>query len=88
MNVSDASRILKVLSLMEQMPIVGEGETTPTIVFYSGVTHSTTYRYMPKLEKLGLVTCTKIVNRANIEVRYYKITEMGKGYVLDERKLL
>jgi len=88
MKVGDASKILKVLSLLGQMPMVGEGGTTPTIVFYSGVSHSTTYRYMPKLEALGLVTCTKITNRANIEVRYYKITDMGKGYVLDERKLL
>lgn len=88
MMLQNATKILKVLDLLEQMPMIGQGATRPTIIYYSGVSHSSTYRYMGTLVKLGLVSVKLIENKTGILVAYYRITERGKGYVLDDKKLL
>lgn len=88
MNIGNVVKILNVLRLLGQMPMVGEGSTRPTIIFYSGVPQSTVHRYLEKLEKLKLVSATYIENRNCQQVSYWKITELGQGYILKDERII
>lgn len=86
MNLSDVNKLLKVAYLMREMP-VGEGWTTATDARnYSGVSHSTTYRYLPKLVKLGYLENKISDYRKNI-VKSYRITTEGREYLKLQKEL-
>jgi len=88
MRLDNVVKILKVINKLEEMPMVGEGTTRPTIVFYSGVPQSTVYRYLDILENEKLVTVKRIENRNNLLVGYYKMTDIGRGYILKDERLI
>lgn len=87
MKIENVVKILKVLYLMSQMPMVGQSTTRPTIIHYSGVPDSTVHRYLDKMLKLGLVHVVYIENRNNQQVGYWTITDKGLGYIMDIKEL-
>lgn len=73
-------RILKVLFLLRDMPS-GAGWATPQeIINYSGVSHSTVYRNLPKLETLGFLHVEEYTCR-KLKCRRYRITVTGDGFL-------
>lgn len=80
MDMSKAARLLKVCSLVAQMPSGGGWVKPTTIVEWSSVPHATTYRYLPKLVKLGYLKVNVEGYRKGI-IRHYSITQQGNDYL-------
>lgn len=79
MSIDSTRRILWVLKLIADMP-AGEGWVKPTeIVTWSGISHSTVYRYLPKLQKLGYLHMEQYSCR-KLTCKRYRITQNGLGW--------
>lgn len=77
MNLTTVMLILKVALLMREMPM-GEGWTTGTMLRdYSGVSHSTTYRYIIKLVGQGLLE-PRSFKRGKLPCTEYRVTQKGQ----------
>jgi len=86
MSIERTHRILSALRTILDMP-VGEGWLTPVeIVKWSGVSHSTTYRYLAKMIKLGYVRQHFYVLRG-LKCSVYQITDSGLAW-FDGRKVM
>lgn len=86
MNLSSVFPLLKVALLMRSMPM-GEGWTTGTqLRDYSGVSHSTTYRYLKKLVKEGMLEVRKFT-RATIVCNEYRITQKGQELLKSQNEM-
>lgn len=73
-------KILETAKLFGKMPS-GAGWVTPQeIINWSGVKHSTAYRALPKLEKLGFFHVEEYECR-KLKCRRYRITESGIKYL-------
>lgn len=80
MDMAKAGRLLKVCSLVAQMPS-GGGLVRPSfIVEWSAVPHATAYRYLPKLAELGYLERTKLSYRNGV-IFHYTITQAGNDYL-------
>jgi len=80
MDMAKAGKLLKVCSLVAQMPSGGGWVRPSTIVEWSSVPHATTYRYLPKLVKLGYLESKKEGYRTGV-VLQYTITQQGNDYL-------
>lgn len=80
MDMSKAEKIIKVCALIAQMPSGAGWVKSNEIVLWSSVAHSTTYRYLPKLVKLGYLQVSKQGYRKGF-VNHYKITDSGIDYL-------
>lgn len=86
MNLTTVMPILKVACLMREMP-VGQGWTTGTqLRDYSGVSHSTTYRYIIKMVGDGLLE-PRAFKRGKIACAEYRITEKGRDLLASQQVL-
>jgi len=73
-------QLIKALYCFREMP-AGQGWVSPaTLRDYSGVSHSTTYRYLPKLEKLGFIETKQVIVRG-MKCKQYRVTPEGIEYV-------
>lgn len=73
-------QLIKALYCFREMP-AGQGWVSPSMLRdFSGVSHSTTYRYLPKLEKLGFIE-TKNVTVRGMKCKQYRVTPEGIEYV-------
>lgn len=81
MSIERTRRVMQVFRLLSLMPM-GEGWAKPLeIVQWSGVTHATVYRYLPKLEKLGYLHIEEYKCR-KLTCKRYRITEKGLNWVM------
>lgn len=86
MKISTISPILKVCFHIRAMPM-GEGWVSATdIIQWSGVSHATTYRYLPRMVKLGYIENHILDYRDGITKRY-RITTEGRDFLKTEREL-
>lgn len=84
MNLSTVFPILKVALLMREMPM-GQGWTTGTqLRDYSGVSHSTTYRYIIKMVGDGLLE-PRSFKRGKLVCAEYRITEKGRDLLKSQQ---
>ncbi len=86
MFLEKAIMIAKVARLLDLMPSGGGWATPLQLAYFTGLSASTIYRYMPKLDKQGYFlveeyTCRKIV------CRRYRITELGKELALSQKEM-
>lgn len=80
MDMVYAKNMVKVCALVAQMP-VGEGWVRSSdIAQWCGVPHATTYRYLPKLKKLGYLS-SKVEGYRAGKLILYKITPQGIDYL-------
>lgn len=80
MDMAKAAKLLKVCSLVAQMPSGGGWVRPSDIILWSSVPHATTYRYLEKLKKLGYLKSNAQGYRNGI-VKHYQITELGNDYL-------
>jgi len=75
-------QILKALYCFREMP-AGQGWVSPaTIRDYSGVSHSTTYRYLSKMKELGLIErAWQVASGRDTMSAQFKITKAGIEYL-------
>lgn len=86
MNLTTVMPILKVALLMREMPM-GQGWTTGTqLRDYSGVSHSTTYRYIIKMVGDGLLE-TRSFRRGKMACAEYRVTEKGRDLLASQQVL-
>lgn len=79
--------LMSTLSLLKMFP-AGEGWDRPiSIARWSGISMSTTYRYLPKLEMLGFIKSREYECR-KMKCKEYRITDAGEDYVNLWKKLL
>lgn len=86
MDISKVEKILKVCKLISQMPSGAGWVQSKEIVLWSGVSQATTYRYLTKMTKLGLLKVEKRGYRNGFS-HHYQITESGKNYLNDFMEL-
>ena len=87
MNIDTVRRMVKVCRLMAEMP-VGEGWTTSSeIEFWSGAAHSTTYRYLPKIVKLGYLEVGKRGYKKGF-INHYRISAKGMDFMSTFKEML
>lgn len=80
MELSKVQSILKVCKLVDDMPSGGGWVRPAEIIKWSSVSHATTYRYLKKLTKLGLLSERKQSYREGV-VYEYAITGDGAAYL-------
>lgn len=86
MKIETVNTMLKTAFLLREMPI-GQGWASPaTIRQYSGVSNSTTYRYLTQLEKLGYIESKPVVCR-KLHCKQYRITNEGVEFIGHYRSL-
>lgn len=80
MSPEKCRNIVRVCELIANMPSGGGWVKSNEIVLWSSVPHATTYRYLPKLVKLGYLKVDKRGYRKGF-VNHYKITMAGIQYL-------
>lgn len=79
-QITTMRQLLKTLYCFREMPM-GQGWISPsTLRDYSGISHSTTYRYLPKLASLGYVEFKNVKCR-ELNCKQYRITSEGIEYI-------
>lgn len=81
MDMEKARQLLTVAKFLALMPKSGGGwDTATSFVKWGGCSYSTTYRYLPKLEKLGYVESREVKIR-KMRCKEYRITGAGLAYL-------
>lgn len=85
--------VLKTLSLLERMPVVGELEgdvntriKASDITFWSGCNRMTVWRSLTRLEKLGIVESITEPYK-NTVIKYYTTTPLGQEFRLNQKEM-
>lgn len=86
MDAAKAGRLLKVCSLVAQMPSGGGWVKPSEIIQWSSVPHATAYRYLSKLQEQGYLK-GKAEGYRNGIIKHYRITDAGIEYLKEFKEM-